>query len=190
MQDEIIIMKALEAMMFVWGSPLDIISAAEALDVMPEEARRCFEKLEEKYNRIDSGLMIREIGGCFQICTRPENANYISKLCTPVREKKLSNAALEVLAIIAYKQPVSRSMVDHIRGIKSDRIIAGLIDKELIEERGRGSGIGKPILYGTTIFFLEKLGIKSLEELPSIDTVDEAVEEDSEKRTHQISLEL
>ena len=190
MTNEKMIMRSLEAMMFVWGSPLDTVSAAEALDITPEDAKKCFESLTEKYDEIESGLMIREIDGSFQICTRRECSDYIARLCTPVKEKRLSNAALEVLAIVAYKQPVSRSMVDQIRGIKSDRIIDGLIKRELIEEKGRGSGIGKPVLYGTTQFFLEKLGIKSLNELTDIETADTAAEEDVEKRTQQISLEI
>lgn len=190
MTNEKLIMRALEAMMFVWGSPLDTLSAAEALDITPEDAKRCFELLAVKYDNVESGLMIREIDGSFQICTRVEYADYIARLCTPVKEKRLSNAALEVLAIVAYKQPISRSVVDRIRGIKSDRIIDGLIKRELIEEKGRGSGIGKPILYGTTKLFLEKLGIKNLQELPDIEAADTASEEDVERRTQQIALEI
>ncbi len=99
-----------------------------------------------------------------------------------MREKKLSQSALEVLAIIAYKQPVTRAEIDAIRGIKCDRVIEGLAKKELVEEKGRSHGIGRPILYGTTKLFLEKFGFSSLKDLPEIEEIETLLgEEDSEE---------
>ena len=126
--------------------------------------------------------MIREIEQSFQFCTVPKNSEYIQRFCTPVREKKLSQSALEVLAIIAYKQPVTRAEIDAIRGIKCDRVIEGLAKKELVEEKGRSHGIGRPILYGTTKLFLEKFGFSSLKDLPEIEEIETLLgEEDSEE---------
>ena len=166
---------ALEALMYIWGEPLDPKSAAEACDITREEAKEGFYELQKEYDQEGRGLMIRQVGKGFQFATRPENADYIEKLCTPVRMRKLSQAALEVLAIIAYKQPVTKSEIDGIRGIKCDRIIEGLMKKELIQELGRSTGIGRPILYGTTDTFLKNFGFTNLKELPEIEDIEEVL---------------
>ena len=166
---------ALEALMYIWGEPLDPKSAAEACDITREEAKDGFYELQKEYDQEGRGLMIRQVGKGFQFATRPENADYIEKLCTPVRTRKLSQAALEVLAIIAYKQPVTKSEIDGIRGIKCDRIIEGLLKKELIRDLGRSSGIGRPILYGTTDTFLKNFGFTNLKELPEIEDIEEVL---------------
>ena len=160
---------ALEAMMFVWGSPLEVRSAAEALEADKETVRLCLEELASDYDKRKSGIMIREINGKYQFCTRPEEEPYIARLCTPVREKRLSDAAMEVLTIVAYRQPVSRSDIDHIRGIKCDRVLDGLIKRGLVRECGHGTGLGRPVLFATTDLFLEKFGISSLDQLPEIE---------------------
>ena len=166
---------ALEALMYIWGEPLEPKAAAEACDITREEAKEGFYELQKEYDQEGRGLMIRQVGKGFQFATRPENADYIEKLCTPVRTRKLSQAALEVLAIIAYKQPVTKSEIDGIRGIKCDRIIEGLMKKELIQELGRSSGIGRPILYGTTDTFLKNFGFTNLKELPEIEDIEEVL---------------
>lgn len=186
MSNEKEMMGALEALMFVWGRPLDLGSASEALDISPGEARECMKKLMKKYDDAESGLMIRNVDGAFQFCTRPEYAEYITRFCTPVREKKLSGAALEVLAIVAYRQPVSRAVIDSIRGIKCDKVLEGLVNRGLVEMRGHGKGIGHPALYGTTTLFLEKLGISSIKELPDIGTDDQDGEVDSQQMVFDI----
>lgn len=160
---------ALESMMFVWGSPLPAATAAEVIGVDTSYIRQCAAELREEYEARGSGLAVREINGGFQLCTRAENEEYIAELCTPVRTRRLSNPAMEVLTIIAYKQPVSRSEIDFIRGLKSENVLYGLQRKGLIEEKGRGTGLGRPVLFGTTELFLEKFGISSLKELPQIE---------------------
>jgi segregation and condensation protein B len=105
--------------------------------------------------------------------THIENDIFVRKLCTPVRVKRLSQAALEVLAIIAYRQPVTRSEIDSIRGIKSERVIDGLIDKGLVEVSGRSEGIGRPLIYVTTREFLKKFGFASLKDLPEVPEYEE-----------------
>ncbi|MBQ2083771.1 MAG: SMC-Scp complex subunit ScpB, partial [Firmicutes bacterium] len=105
------------------------------------------------------------------LCTNPENDDYITKLVTPVKEKRLSQAALEVLAVIAYKQPVTKAQIDAVRGIKSDRVLETLMKKDLVEEKGRSKQIGRPILYGTTRNFLFTFGFESLDELPELEDI-------------------
>ncbi len=176
------IKSAIESIMFVWGQPLSAKDAAEIFDISWREAYDCMKELQEEYRQQGRGIMIREIEQSFQFCTVPENSEYIQRFCTPVREKKLSQSALEVLAIIAYKQPVTRAEIDAIRGIKCDRVIEGLAKKELVEEKGRSHGIGRPILYGTTKLFLEKFGFSSLKDLPEIEEIETLLgEEDSEE---------
>ncbi|MDY6038734.1 MAG: SMC-Scp complex subunit ScpB [Eubacterium sp.] len=159
----------LESLMYIWGEPLDIKDAAEAAEISKEEALECFLELRDEYDQEGRGLMIRQIKNSFQFVTRPENADAIEKLCRPVKTRKLTQAALETLAIVAYKQPVTKSEIDAIRGIKSDRIIEGLMKKDLVCEKGRSDGIGRPILYGTTDNFLKQFGLTNIKELPEFE---------------------
>lgn len=181
--------RALEALLFVWGSPLGVKAAADAVGVPPPVARELIEDLQREYAERGSGIMIREINGGYQFCTDPACEEYIAKLCTPVKEKRLSNAAMEVLAIIAYKQPISRSEIEYIRGIKCDKVLEGLVKRGLVEERGKGTGLGRPVLFGTTDMFLEKFGIASVSELPNIDDI-ESILENSEENIQHVELDL
>lgn len=175
------IKSALESLMFVWGEPLDVRVAAELFNMNWKDVYECFKELQEQYESEGRGIVIREISKSFQFCTRPENSIYIERLCTPVREKRLSQSALEVLAIIAYKQPVTKGEIESIRGIKCDRVIEGLTKKGLIEEKGRSTAIGRPILYGTTKLFLEGFGFASIKELPEIDDIGSAIQVEEEE---------
>lgn len=140
---------AFESMMFVWGQPLEVKTAADVCGISKQEAYACFKELQEEYEQEGRGLRVREVNGAFQFVTLQDNADYIERLCTPVKTKRLSQSALEVLAIIAYKQPVTKGEIEAIRGIKCDRVIEGLAKKELVAEVGRSNAIGRPILYGT-----------------------------------------
>ncbi|MDR0570167.1 MAG: SMC-Scp complex subunit ScpB [Clostridiales Family XIII bacterium] len=184
---------AFESMMFIWGEPLDARTAAEAVGLGADEAYGLFKEIQREYDESGRGLAVREIGGAFQFVTRVENFDYLRRLCTPVKEKRLSQAALETLAIIAYRQPVTKGEIDVIRGVKSERIIEGLAKKELVEEKGRADAVGKPILYGTTAGFLRYFGFESLAELPEIDDIEDALrsaEPDATDEPEQISLSL
>lgn len=187
------IKSAFESMMFVWGEPLDVKIAAEVFNINWKDAYDYFKELQMEYEQEGRGIQIREINQTFQFCTDPDNSEYIERLCTPVKEKKLSQSALEVLAIIAYKQPVTRGEIDSIRGIKSDRVIEGLVKKELIAEVGRSTGIGRPILYGTTPIFLKNFGFKDIKDLPEIDDIEEAISDSTESdklNSQQISIDF
>lgn len=188
------IKSAFESMLFVWGEPLDVKVAAEIFNINWKDAYEYFRELQEEYEKDRRGIQIREIDKSFQFCTNIQNSEYIERLCTPVKEKKLSQSALEVLAIIAYKQPVTKGEIEAIRGIKCDRVIEGLAKKDLIAEAGRSSGIGRPILYGTTASFLSHFGFKDLKDLPDIEDIENFVNMEEEEPDHsdwqQISLDL
>lgn len=187
------IKSAFEAMMFTWGEPLNARSVAEVLNISEKEAIEYLEELREEYENENRGIRIRRINKSFQFVTADENAAYIERLCTPVKRRKLSQSALEVLAIIAYKQPVTRGEIEAIRGIKCERVLEGLMRKELIEEKGRSNGIGRPILYGTTDTFLKYFGFSTLKELPDIEDIESLIEVPEEYEdaimANQISFE-
>ena len=168
-------------MMFMWGEPLEVRDAASVLEADRGEVRELFRELMNEYEQEGRGIRIREADDAFGFVTHIENDIFVRKLCTPVRRKlctpvrirRLSQAALEVLAIIAYRQPVTRSEIDSIRGIKSERVIDGLIDKGLIEISGRSEGVGRPLIYVTTREFLKKFGFSSLDDLPEVPEYEE-----------------
>jgi len=174
------IKSAIESILFVWGDPIEAKAVADLFDISTSDAVRYFKELAEEYEERGSGLAIREMDKSFQLCTNPENDDYIQRMCTPVKNKKLSQASLEVLAIIAYKQPVTKSQIDNIRGIRCDRVLEALILKGLVEERGRSSAIGRPYLYGTTKEFLRLFGFETIKDLPELEDVDTLMLEDEE----------
>lgn len=185
------IKSALESMMFVWGQPLDVKTCADIFNISKETVTELFQELSREYEQEGRGIVVRQVNKSFQFVTRPENAEFIERLCTPVKVKKLSQSALEVLAIIAYKQPVTKGEIDAIRGIKCDRVIDGLLKKELICVKGRSEGVGRPILYGTTDTFLKQFGFTSLKELPEIEDIEGVIntEEFDEPGLEQITIE-
>ncbi len=181
---------ALETMMFMWGEPLEVKDAAEVLEADKNVIRGLFRELQTEYEHEGRGIRIREVDDAFGFVTLAENDLFLKKLCTPVRVRRLSQAALEVLAIIAYRQPVTRSEIDSIRGIKSERVIDGLIDKGLIEISGRSEGVGRPLIYATTKEFLKKFGFTSLKDLPEVPEYEEMRREREEEGFGQISIDF
>lgn len=155
--------------MFTWGEPLEAKVAANVLSRETEEVYKWFLELQDTYEAEERGLRIRRVGKSFQFVSCKEAGDYVRKLCTPIKKRRLSQSALEVLAIIAYRQPVTRGEIEAIRGIKCERVIDGLVKRELVGEVGRSPGIGRPILYGTTKEFLQYLGIEDLGQLPDIE---------------------
>ena len=169
------IKSAFEYMLFTWGEPLDAKTAGDVFNITKQEAIECFKELQREYEEEGRGIVIRQINQSFQFVTREENADYIRALCTPVKAKKLSQSALEVLAIVAYKQPVTKGEIEAIRGIRCDRVMEGLMKKDLVCEKGRSDAVGRPILYGTTDTFLQNFGFSSIKELPPIEDIDSIV---------------
>ena len=193
-----VIKSAFESMLFIWGEPLHAKDAADVFGIDKETAVSLFRELMEEYQQEGRGIVIREINGAFQFTTKEENADYIEKLCTPVKMKRLSQSALEVLAIVAYKQPVTKGEIEAIRGIKCDRVMEGLMGKGLVEAVGRSQAIGRPILYGTTDMFLKNFGFTSLKDLPEIEDIETAIntedaemaEEDKDLDQMELDIEL
>lgn len=191
------IKSAIESMMFVWGKPLDVKEMAEIFNEDRKEIYACCKELQAEYEQEGRGIVIREVNKSFQFVTRKENLSYIERLCTPVKHKRLTQSALEVLAIVAYKQPVTKGEIEAVRGIKCDRVIEGLAKKGLVTEVGRSDAVGRPILYGTTDEFLKQFGFETLKELPGIEDIegimaeeDQMVSDMDSSYAQQISLDL
>ena len=156
-----------EALLFAAGEPLSIKRIAEILQTETETVERLIALLEEDYQSKNRGICIRRVAGGYQLVTKPDFDNLIRQLVSQ-QELKLSSAAMETLAIIAFKQPVTRSEIEAIRGVKVDGVVNTLLDVGLICEAGRKDSIGKPILYGTTELFMTTFGFYSLEDLPPL----------------------
>ncbi|MCM3724457.1 SMC-Scp complex subunit ScpB [Neobacillus cucumis] len=160
----------LESLLFAAGDEgLSLKQLAEVLEVDELHASEMIEDLRQEYDRDDKrGIMIVQLAGTFQLATKKENAAYLKKLVDSPHTSTLSQAALETLAIIAYKQPITRAEIEDIRGVKTERPLHTLMAKALIKEAGRAEGTGRAILYGTTKEFLDYFGLKNLKELPQL----------------------
>ncbi|MBQ3573010.1 MAG: SMC-Scp complex subunit ScpB [Clostridia bacterium] len=167
----------LEGVLFAAGDAVELERLADIVDVDKKSLREILNKMIEDYNYSRRGIHIIRMDDSYQMCTRGEYFEYISRLAEPPRKQNLSNAALEVLSIVAYKQPVTRASIEHIRGVNCDYIVNRLIERNFIEEKGRLDAPGRPILFGTTQHFLRSFGISELQELPEFDSLGQTVEE-------------
>lgn len=165
--------KLLEALLFVAWEPVSLKRLAEIVECDSRLVRELLGELQTEY--IDRGFQLVEIAGGWQFLTPADIAPYIEKLYNP-RTQQLSKAALETLAIVAYRQPVTRLEIDSIRQVKSDAVLSKLMEKSLVKEVGRLEGPGRPILYGTTREFLSAFGLVSLADLPPLPEQDEQTE--------------
>ncbi|GAU76983.1 SMC-Scp complex subunit ScpB [Fusibacter sp. 3D3] len=163
---------AIESMLFVWGEPLSITKISKQLDLKIAITRKLLEDLMLKYETEGRGIQILETNSHYQFCTLKENYSYIESLCQTSKSKGLSNSALEVLAIVAYKQPITKLDIEQIRGVSSDGPLQHLMERQLIEVVGKLEKIGRPQIYGTTDIFLKSFGYKTLKELPPINEFD------------------
>ena len=156
-----------EAVLFASDAPLgaeEIARADESLD--EDEVEGAVQQLQAHYLESDRAFDVVEVAEGYQILTRPEYAPYLDRFDTVPRASRLSGPALETLAIIAYRQPIGRLEIEYVRGVGSTAVIRTLQDRGLVEVVGRGEGIGRPLLYGATLRFLEHFGFKSIEDLP------------------------
>ncbi len=158
-----------EGLLFAAGDPVPVARIAEILDLDKSTAKRFLANMALKLQNSQKGILMREIDGSYQLCTRPEHFEYISRLVEPRQKQALSQAAFETLAIVAYNQPVTRARIEMIRGVNSDSSIATLIERNLIREAGRLDSPGRPMLYETTEEFLRSFGFKSVKDLPLIE---------------------
>jgi segregation and condensation protein B len=162
------LLRALEALLFVSDEPVASVVLAQALEVDRREVDQLCEELGRAYEERDAGMVIRSIAGGWRLTTHPDAAPFVEQYVLSSRHARLTKAALETLSIVAYKQPVTRHQISAIRGVNSDGVLTALIDRSLVVEVGREEGPGRPILYGTTPEFLERLGLASLSALPSL----------------------
>ena len=162
--------RMVEALLFASEAPLsaaDLARADEALD--EERVEAAIAELRAEYDRDERAFGLFEVGGGWQLLTRPEYAPVLERFDTVPQAQRLSGPALETLAIIAYRQPVGRAEVEEIRGVGAGGVLKTLQERGLIEVTGRGEGLGRPLLYGTTPFFLEHFGFRGLDDLPRPD---------------------
>ncbi|NBI06609.1 SMC-Scp complex subunit ScpB [Senegalia massiliensis] len=161
----------IEGVLYIWGEPLSIDSLHKILEINKKDIKCIIEEMIDEFDYNRRGLQIIKIKNSYQLATRPIHYDYIKKLMPEKTNKGLSNAALETLSIISYKQPITRVEIENIRGVKCDKSISTLIDKGLVEEKGRLDRTGKPIIYGTTDNFLRHFGLKDISELPKLKDV-------------------
>ncbi|WP_054696957.1 SMC-Scp complex subunit ScpB [Syntrophomonas palmitatica] len=159
---------ALEAILFIRAEPLVIEELVEILDLPLIDLKSVLDELILEYNEKQRGIQIVRIDNSYLMCTHPRCADIINRLEKPVR-RRLSQAALETLAIIAYRQPVTKAEIENIRGVKSEKIVTNLLERGLIEEAGHKAVLGKPVLYKTSPEFLKVFGLGSLKELPVLE---------------------
>ncbi|WDL97098.1 SMC-Scp complex subunit ScpB [Alicyclobacillus sp. ALC3] len=160
---------ALESILFAAGS--DGLRTDELIEILQLDRGQVLslcQELSDRYDKQPSGLQLVELAGHWKLTTRPEHAVYLERMATSPTISGLSQAALEVLAIVAYRQPISRADIESVRGVQSDRAVATLVHRRMIVEVGRQESPGRPILYGTTDYFLHTFGLRNLSELPPL----------------------
>lgn len=169
----------IESILFAWAEPVSIKELSQAIQTSELNIVEALKILEDKYLFSNSGLRLTIANGEYTISTKPENYEFINEFVTKKNLKSLSSASLEVLSIVAYKQPITKIEIEEIRGVKCDTSLKNLVDLGLIEVTGQLQKIGKPNIYETTNEFLLKFGLKSLEDLPEIieDTQENFLEE-------------
>ena len=158
----------IEAILFVAGEAVTIKELSRALQTEEAAVRQELNAIRDEYDYNQRGFMLKRFGDKVQLATRPLYAQDVLRLLQPVQQQSLSQAAMETLAVVAYKQPVTRAEVEQVRGVKCDYSLQSLINKGLIKETGRKDTIGRPILFGTTDEFLSHFGLEGLEYLPPL----------------------
>ncbi len=185
------LISAAEAILFAAAEPLEADRIADVLEISVEDTKKILENLSAKLDEMQSGICLLKLGEKYQLCSRKEFVNEVRAALDLKRNTPLSQAAFEVLAIIAYNQPITKSYIDQIRGVECSGVIATLNQKGLIEEKGRLELPGRPILYGTTASFLRCFSLSSLDELPELPKDDkEVLMSDTDEKLNQISINL
>lgn len=162
------LLSAFEAVLFASGEPMSIERFAQIFEISPDEVIEIMDELSQKLNKNNSATEILRLENMYQLATKTEFAPYIKKAFDIKRKTPLSSAALEVLAVVAYNQPVTKAFIEQVRGVDCSGVVTTLIEKGLIEERGRLELPGKPLLYGTTKNFLRCFELNDLNDLPPL----------------------
>lgn len=177
----------LESLLFMSGDGIKVDTVCDSLELQKSEVKKSIKRLSEKYDE-NSGIKIIEYNGKIQFCTNPAYDEEISKVLNPLKEKALSNATLETITIVAYKQPVTKLEVENIRGVNCDYTIQVLQRLKLIEVVGRKDSVGHPQLYGTTDEFLKRFSISKIDELPNYKGIIEDIENINSEEVKSESL--
>jgi segregation and condensation protein B len=160
--------RAIEAVLFLADEAVPATVLAQIVEVGRREVEAMLAELAAAYEARPSGIVLRNVAGGWRLLTHPNAAPFIRQFVLSSRHARLTRASLETLAVVAYKQPVTRHQVASVRGVDSDGVIRSLAERGLIQEVGRDDGPGRPLLYGTTVEFLERLGLSSLADLPPV----------------------
>jgi segregation and condensation protein B len=160
---------AIESLLFVSGRPLENAELRKLLDIDDEDLASSLQTLTYQLESQGGGIRLQRLGEQVQLVTAPENARYVAALLDLPMTARLTTAAMETLAVISYRQPITRAQIEAIRGVNSDRVVASLIQHGLIAEIGRAQTVGRPALFATTPEFLQQFGLTSLEQLPRTD---------------------
>lgn len=179
---------AIEAILFTMGESVQAEKIAVAIEHDVDTTVKIIHNMMDKYENEDRGIKIIELEGSFQLCTKEEYYDNLIRVCSQPRRYTLTDAALETLSIIAYKQPVTKIEIEKIRGVNSDRSVNKLVELELVKEVGRLDAPGRPMLFGTTEEFLRTFGVGSIDELPVIS--EDMVEQYKEEAEYEIASEL
>lgn len=182
----------IEALIFASDTPLPLRKIKEIIaEISESEIKKRIKLINERHDSIQSPLHIVEVAGGYQMVTRPDYADWIGKLYISRTKSRLTQRALETLAIIAYKQPITKTEIESIRGVNVDAVIRTLIERKLITVTGREKAPGNPLLYGTTKFFLEYFGLKDITDLPKLREIDELLKSDEKflESLDQVSLQ-
>ena len=170
----------IESLLFASGEPLKIEYISNIIECSIPFTKDLLDCMIKEYSREDRGIKLINVNDTYQLVTKPKNSEYVQKLLKTNVRQSLSQAALETLSIIAYKQPITRIEIDEIRGVKSDRAVLTLAEKNLIKETGRLDVPGRPILYSTTDEFLKFFGLENLNQMPQLETLIDKYSEDEE----------
>ena len=179
---------AIEAILFTMGESVEAEKIAVAIEHDVDTTVKIIHNMMDKYENEDRGIKIIELEGSFQLCTKEEYYDNLIRICSQPRRYTLTDAALETLSIIAYKQPVTKIEIEKIRGVNSDRSVNKLVELELVKEVGRLDAPGRPMLFGTTEEFLRTFVVGSIDELPVIS--EDMVEQYKEEAEYEIASEL
>lgn len=172
------LLPALEAVLFAGGEPISAARLVKVFDIEPDELADLCDALSDKLNNSNSGLKLLSLDGAYQLATREDYEQYIKEAFDLRRRTPLSQAAFEVLSVIAYNQPVTKAFIEQVRGVDCSGVVATLVEKDLIEECGRLELPGRPLLYGTTKNFLRCFSLSSLSDLPPLPGKEDAAQVD------------
>jgi len=157
----------IEALLFASGNPIDARKISQIIEIPSEQVNVLIDQLILEMADDMRGLTIVKVAAGYQLCTKPELSTIVKKLAQ-VQDSKLSLAAMETLSIVAFKQPITKQEIENIRGVKVDKVLTKLVERQMIKELGRKETIGRPILYGTTDEFLKSFGLNRLQDLPPL----------------------